>query len=394
MSAPIDWSGLQAHWRRRACRLQGAAPALDAARAYALVRRAAEPFRAGTRFLALPDVRFYVDGGWMRAPGDLLPGAEDADAAGYVARVRARLDGRRFQLRVSQPLFLDYALWAQARDALAGLFERFGQPSLALTAELWLGDADAGTLGPRFEPAAASLRLPLLGGSEVRCWRARPRAGAAPARVLRAAAGEALYWPEAGWVEEADLGPTLGLAVSVPVDGAAAAVAVKDLLAELVDAELGEQAQVAMLDFPPRGRAAIAPLRQVAAQMRAAAAGGDLQRALRASWAARASAAGLEPVPAPREEPLAPADRVGLDRRSALLRLADGEREWWAVNGHAFSMPVHPRVDALLRALQGGAPATVAQLCAGPRRRPDPGLLALLQRLHDLRAVERERAPA
>lgn len=397
MSAPIDWSGLRAHWGRRACRLPGAAPALDPFRAYALVRRAAQPFRAGTRFLALPDVRFYVDGGWMRAPGDLLPGAEDADPAGYAQRVRARLDGRRFQLRVTQPLFLDYELWAQARAALAGLFAQVGQPSLALTATLWLGDADAATRGPQVEPAAASLRLPLLGGCLARCRRTRPRAAGAAGRTLCADAGEALYWPAGHWVEEADRGTTLGLAVSIPVGGEEAAVAVKDLLADLVDAELGAQAEVAMLDYPPRarGRDAIAPLRAVAAQMRSAVAGGALERALRASWAARASAAGLEPPPPPRaDDALRPDDRVRLDRRSPLLRLAEGAQEWWAVNGHVFSVPVHPRAQALWRALHEPAAATVAQLCAGPRRRIDPGALALLQRLHDLRALQCERASA
>lgn len=397
----IDWSPLLPHWNRRASRLRYGEALLCAERAFALIVQAAEPFRAGTRFMALPDVRFYVDGGWMRAPGELLPGPADRDPAGYVRRVREHLDGARFQLRVGQPLFLDYRLWSRTRDGLAGLFAAIGCPALPVEASLWLGDALPGTLGARLDPRHVCLRLPLLGACEVNLWRGRPRAQGAPRQRLRAEPGELLCWPGRQWYEDADDGATLGLALAIPSLAADAMIAAKNLLAEHADAWLGEDERVAMLDYPPRARgghgiAALAPLARVGAAATRAVAGGELEASLRVAWAARASALALEPVPAPRDAaPLAGDDRVRLDPRNRVLRLRDGDAWLWAINGHAFGMPDHPRAQRLLADLGDGAAHRVATLCRAERRdRIDPGVLELLQRLYALRAVAREQEPA
>lgn len=391
----IDWSRLLPHWDRRPYCLPGVAHRLTPERAFALIVQAAAPFRAGTRFMALPDVRFYLDGGLMRAPGDLLPGEEDRDAPAYVRRVRERLHGARFQLRVSQPLFLDERLWSATRDLLAGLFAAIGCPALPVDAAFWVGDAQPQTLGARLDPRHACLRLPLLGASEVRLWRSRPRRERAPEQILRARPGELLCWPGRRWYEEADDGATLGLALAIPTHAADAMIAAKNLLAEQVDDALGEDERVAMLAFPPRagrhGIAALAPLTRVGAAATAAVAGGGLERALRLTWAARASAWALEPVPAPREESaLHEDDCVQLDPRSPLLRLRDGEGWVWAINGHVFAMPEHPRAQQLLDELRDGQRQRVADLCRSQRRgRIDRGVLDLLQRLYALRAVLR-----
>lgn len=396
----IDWSPLLPHWNRRALCLPYGEALLPADHAFALIVQAAEPFRAGTRFMALPDVRFYIDGGWMRAPGELLPGRTDRDAIGYVHRVRERLGGARFQLRVGQPLFLDYPLWSRTRDALAGLFASIGCPALPVEASLWLGDAQADTLGARLDPRHVCLRLPLLGACEIDLWRGRPRAGGEPRQRLRATPGELLCWPGRHWYQEADDGATLGLALAIPGHAADAMIAAKNLLAERADEWLGQDERVAMLDYPPRARgrngiAALAPLIRVGEAATRAVASGELQASLRAAWAARASALALEPVPAPRDAAaLSGDDRVRLEPRNRLLRMRDGDGWWWAVNGHVFGMPDHPRAQRLLDDLRDGGVQRVAVLCrAGRRDRIDPGVLALLQRLYALRAVVLEQEP-
>lgn len=391
-----DWSPLWPHWDRRAARVAGAAaPPLPPQRAFALIARAAEPFRAGTRFMALPDVRFYRDGAQQRAPGDLLPGAEDrGDPLRYLQRVRERLGGARFQLRVAHPLFLDYALWARTRALLAPLFARLGTPALPVEASLWIGDADAATLGLRLAPRHALIHVPLLGACALRAWPARPAPGRAPAQALRAQPGQALCWPGRHWHEESDEGGCLGLALRVPLRGGEAMIAAKDALADCIDAELGADERVAMLAFPPpraqRGATALAPLARVAAAMRGAVRAGELEQALRAGWAERVSADALEPVPAPRRAPrLRAGDEVECDPRNRLLRLREGEGWRWAVAGHSFAMPEHPRLDRLLAHLREGR-ARVSALCARETGRgADPDLVAVLQRLYELRALRR-----
>lgn len=416
----IDWSPLLPHWDRRAFHLaRAAAPPLSPGHAFDLIVRAAEPFRAGTRFMALPDVRFYLDGGVLRAPGDLLPGPEDrGDPLRYVQRVRERLHGAHFQLRVTQPLFLDYRLWSRTRALLADLFARIGCPALPVEAALWVGQAAPQTVGTRLQPRHACLRLPLLGACTAQLWRARPSSRGAPERqsasqgeaagerapaaTLHARAGDVLCWPGRWWHRDSDDGAGLGLSLAIPSQGGDAMIAVKDALAESVDAALGEDERVAMLSYPPRARAgrgiaAVAPLARVGAAMRAAATRGDLQQALRVAWIARVSAGALEPPPPPRDDyRLRPDDRVRLDPRNPLLRMREGEQWWWAVNGHVFAMPDHPYLDALLTRLRDGGAGEVARLCArGRRGRPDPGLVQLLQRLYELRGLRlRARADA
>lgn len=397
----VDWSPLWPHWDRRAALAPGAgAPPLPPRRAFALIARAAEPFRAGTRFMALPDVRFYRDGAQLRAPGDLLPGAEDRDdPQRYLQRVRERLDGARFQLRVAHPLFLDYPLWARTRALLAPLFARLGLPALPVEASLWIGDADAATLGLRLAPRHVLIQLPLLGACALRSWRTRPAPGRAPAHSLRARPGEALCWPGRHWHELGDEDGCLGLALRVPVRGGDAMIAAKDALADRVDGELGADERVAMLDFPPpraqRGATALAPLARVAAAMRTALADGELERSLRAGWLERVSAGALEPVPVPRAPArLRAGDEVECDPRNPLLRLREDAGWRWAVAGHSFAMPDHPRLDRLLAQLRSGEAARVSALCARESGREsgrgvDPDLVAVLQRLYELRGLRR-----
>ena len=121
------WAAVCArHWNespvRTSCR-----GAIDLGRAFTAVIAASEPFRAGTRFRTLPDVRFFVEEGRLRAPGRLLPDANDATVDAYFDRLDHELTGRGYLLTVEQPLLLDFALWSQVRDRLDELWrDNFG----------------------------------------------------------------------------------------------------------------------------------------------------------------------------------------------------------------------------------------------------------------------------
>ncbi|MEH0449762.1 MULTISPECIES: hypothetical protein [unclassified Streptomyces] len=150
---------------------------------------AARPFRAGTRFQALPDVRFLVDGGRIRAPGDLLPGPQDITAQRYGERLDHQMGGRGRLLVVEQPLILDHALWAQVRSLVAPLWERAGYPVLPVVTELVLGERITECDGPAHELRHSTLTWVLHGTVT-----ATPRdAQAGP--TLTAGAGDLLHWP-------------------------------------------------------------------------------------------------------------------------------------------------------------------------------------------------------
>jgi hypothetical protein len=116
------------------------------------------------------------------------------------------------------------------------------------------------------------------------------------------------------------------------------------------------------------------PLAETADRFAAEATAEATERSLRVGWAKRVSAAALEPVPPPRrgDAGLTSGDRV---RATApVYRMPDGDQEVWAVNGHAFRI--------------GGGAAVLAALAAGEVEVGDGPALAVLGRLHALRAVE------
>ncbi|NEE21482.1 hypothetical protein G3M58_85350, partial [Streptomyces sp. SID7499] len=88
------------------------------------------PFRAGTRFWVMPDVRFLLGDGWLRAPGTLLPDTTDPTLDDYLDRLEAEVPGQGYLLTVRQPLLLDHALWSAVRDTVSGLWRHVGWPNL------------------------------------------------------------------------------------------------------------------------------------------------------------------------------------------------------------------------------------------------------------------------
>ncbi len=230
----------------------GGRQALDAGRAYRVMVEAAHPFRAGTRFRALPDVRFLVEGGRIRTPGDLLPGPEDGTAEQYADRLDARLRGNGRLLAVEQPLLLDHALWAQVRDLVVPLWERIGHPVLPVVTELALGEGITDGDGLRREPVHAA-PVWVLSGS-VTAVPAREQDG--PTTTARA--GELLHWP-AGRPHALRYGPrTLALRLLVPADARLLTEAVKDVVAGMLHERRGHD-QVPYLSYPPPDAEARAP---------------------------------------------------------------------------------------------------------------------------------------
>ncbi|MFJ1751886.1 hypothetical protein [Kitasatospora sp. NPDC088134] len=385
-----DWTELlAAAWGKEPALLPAPAPA-GPAHLHRTVVAACGPFRAGTVFRTLPQVRFHTPLGWLGAPGRLLPDADDPSPAAYRDRLRAEPPGSGpdagFLLSVRQPLHTDPALWWAVRDALAALWERVGLPCLPVEAELTEGDGFTRVRGLAVPAEHAVLTWVAAGVLE-----AELREEDGGLRVLRAAAGELLYWPEGSRWRERHLDGCVTLRISVPRAQRLATGAVKNLLAEGVRDRLQYDGAVPGLPYPPTVGAPVglpAALLAVGEAARAAAGGPELPAALRTRWAAWCSSAGLEPAPEPRAEvPLVPGQLLRVVR--PVLRLPDGPgRRLWAVAGTAF--PVGGAAgEKIAQQLWLGRELTVGELCraVGADER-NAAVLALLGKLHRLRAVD------
>lgn len=399
-----DWAHFGAHrWGREPALLP--APAVVAPeRAHRALTEAAAPFRDGTRFRSLPDVRFRTDGGRLRAPGGLLPAAGDRTADGYLRRLRGELPGTGWLLVAEQPLALDPVLWSAVRDELALLWSRVGWPALPVMAELTMGDRrcvrDEGLALPAEE---AVLTWVLSGTLEARLWpeeRGEPPPSLGPdtegVRTFRVRAGQMVYWPAAFRSCEVHDEGCLTLRLRVPAGPRLAAGAVKNLLAGFLETGREKNGGVPVLPFPPPadkdGRVPVASHVEAVAQAVSAVLGGPRPaRALRVQWAARRSAAGLEPAPLPRDEAELSAVTFGsrVRRVSEVVRVPDGPGHWvWAVNGHVFRV-TGGAGDKVLRGLPRGTVTSVAELCRAVGA-PEGGgtVLTLLRALYRLRGIE------
>lgn len=357
---------------------------VDADRAYDAVVAASAPFRAGTRFRALPDVRFFTAAGKIGAPGDSLPGHDDPTVDHYVKRLG---DGGVL-LSVEQPLVLDFPLWSQVRDLIGPLWRKVGFPVLPVTAELTIGSDFSRGDGLTGEPTHAVLTWVLWGSMEVRLWRGGPDAPGVdrPERTLRAGTGDLVYRPARYRHAEVYDERCLALHLRVPVDRRLPVAAVTGLLADLLQDRRDTGGEVPYLAFPPPpgpdgSVPEMMPLAAAGAALLGAADDPELDRVLRVRWARRVSACGLEPAPGPRE----PAALTGDQRVRAtadIVRMPDEPGSTiWAVNGHAFTVR-GASVDHVPQLLK--SPVTVGELTG----ESGSGVLALLHRLYALRGIE------
>jgi hypothetical protein len=399
----VDWAEFgRRYWNREPVRLRASAP-VQLQQVYEMTVEAAAPFRAGLRYRVLPDVRFVIGDAQLRAPGTLLPDSADRTVNGYFDRLDAALPGEGYLLAAAQPLALDFALWAAMRASFAGLWREVGWPNLGMTTEFLIGDRFAQHSDLSCPPTHAVLTWVLHGSLDLRLWdewMGTPPAGAADpnsdvpaAHRLRANAGDLVYWPATRrW---ADIGADRCVAVRVriPVDGRLAFNAVRDLVYATMQPGRGFDALVPY--FPVTDSTTmddsdglVDHLGVLGRRVREAATSGDLVRTLRVQWAARRSAAGLEPIPPAREgRNWCPDDLVRVS--AEIVRMADdASRELWAVNGHVFALQAES-AEHLYSVLPHDTAVDVAAAChaAGPGEQAER-MLALLNTLYRLRGID------
>ncbi|WP_284435619.1 hypothetical protein [Streptomyces sp. TUS-ST3] len=377
------------HWEQKpgVTAAPGGQGTVDAQRAYAAMVQAARPFRAGTRFRALPDVRFLIDDGRIRAPGELLPGPHDTSPQQYAERLDKELQSPGRLLVVEQPLMLDHVLWGQVRSLVVPLWERVGYPVVPVVTELLLGERITQCRGLATEPLYSTLTWVLHGTVT-----ATPQDAPAQA-ALTAEPGDVLHWP-AGRPHQVRFGPrTLALRLLVPRDPRLLTAAVKDAVAKIVH-EQESPGYVPYLPFPPSEAPTppdVPELARMARLLHETTEGDQLDQALKAAWARRVSAAALEPAPDTRPSvPLKPGDRLRAASPVVRMPLDDGRTWLWAVDGHAFSVRGTLGERVLEQLHQGDTPS-VQQLStlAGPGR--ETSVIALLEKLYALRGVDVDR---
>ncbi|MFI1584303.1 hypothetical protein [Embleya sp. NPDC020630] len=385
-----DWRDVCARaWDREPARVSHVVPPIDVVTAFRTATAMSGPFRAGARPRSVSAVRFFTVDGRLAAPGALLPTEDDYDLDRYADRLDDELDGKGWLLTIRHPFVLDFPRWARARDALAGLWSRIGWPALPLTSELCFGH---GFCTPPPAP-----------GTDVLTW------VLAGTHRLDAGAGDVLYQPAAA--VEPDGGEEFTaraavLRITVPTDPTTALPAVRGVLQDLVRRDPVAAQPMPYLPYPPPENAdgSTPPIAEFAevAQVLGRVAGdpdGELTRTVRRRWAARRTAAGLEPVPEPRSATApGPGTEPAIDARSRfrlaaeVLRVPEGpSAEVWAVNG--LLLPVRgalaPRV---LAALDRRRTSDLAEVCAdvgvtGHTTREE-GVLTLLRVLYRVRAIE------
>jgi len=385
MSSAVDWNPfVRRHWERAPARLTLTKPLLPPQATFRNVIAACAPFRFGTRFRMLPDVRFHVEDGQLTGPGTLLPGEEDPSAGDYLRRAAGRLNGQDFELSIEQPFLLDFALWDATRGLLQGLLERVGVPVLPVGCELLLGRARRPPPDLARRGHHALLLLVLHGTLRVRVWED------AVDEVFDLRPGELLHVPSSHSHRLESLDDCLALRLGIPVQGGASTDAVRDVLLSMLEGRLEHDERVPYLPFTAAGQR-VPFLEQTAETLHALTRDPDLPRALRIVWARRVSACALEPAPAPASlEPLRDDQRVRGRLQGNLIRVKEREGPWlWALHGHAFAGLGGTCGRRLLTALEETGPHSVASLCGLAKRGAARAeLRAVLNRLHQLRGLE------
>lgn len=355
-----------------------AAAGLRAGDAWRALRTACAPFRAGTRFRALPDAAFWRDGARVRAPGDALPGRGDRGLTAY----RARLAGGAFALRVDEPLLADPALWQAARALLRAALGADAVPVLPVAATLALR---SGMAAPWRWPAGHARLIAVVDG-------AVPAAADTPALV----AGDALWLPAGADAPDDDgaLLLTLCLATDPATIAAAVEEATEALLLRLLEREHPDDGAVVMSPDPPRcGARGLPPspsLRALSRALSAPSLHAALTDALDLDACLRASSLGLLPMPPLRASPLCDDDRLRLRGDGVLRRVLPDGRWLLAANGHVQVFDADAAARRAWARLCAGGPWPVATLIGRGRGRE--ALRERLQTLHALGALQRETA--
>ncbi|MFD3561318.1 hypothetical protein ACFWVU_16795 [Streptomyces sp. NPDC058686] len=325
--------------------------------------------------------------GRLHAPGALLPGHHDPGPDAYRDRLNRQLIDSGWLLSVRQPLWRDFGVWARVRELVCGLWRAVGWPTLPVTAELALGEHCTGPDAPAPRPGSVTLTWVLSGAMTVRLWPEHT----GTEYQLAAGTGDLLYWPAGCRHLDHYLDGCTTLRIVVPARRAAVLTHVRGLLADRMQEDPAYAGAPGVLPFPPPAGpdgeiGAAEPVAGAARLFAGLAACPETARELSVAWAARRSAAGLEPAPPPRPAvPLDPGLRI---RTSAeLFRIPDGPgRSVWAANGHTLAVE-GTAPDRVRDRLRPGRALEITELsrCSGM---PMETLIPLLSDLHRIRAIE------
>jgi hypothetical protein len=172
--------------------------------------------------------RFYIEGQPVARAPEYLPRPDDGDLAGYAARLRGELAGRRFGLNVGRfQLGAGRAVFERVCSFLEGLYEQVGLPLHAVDFDVFIGTYGYTPFGVHRD-TSSSFTFVVQGRKRLLTWpegtfTAAPpidspdfRRARADACVLEGEAGDLLHWSTSDWhVAEADddaLAATIGLA--------------------------------------------------------------------------------------------------------------------------------------------------------------------------------------
>ncbi|TXH77320.1 MAG: hypothetical protein E6Q88_01600 [Lysobacteraceae bacterium] len=357
---------------------------LDAARVWPCLLAGCRPFRDGTRFEALPDLRYWRDGAHIRAPANELPNDNDIDVQAYLRRLRRAHPRADIELRVDEPLILDAPLWERARGLLRELLGGVGVPISPVTTALVLS-CRASPMAAAKRAAAGDILVQVLLYGEMR-W----RGGAAEYRLRP---GDAIRLLAHGHAMRCEAARALWLELRIPSFAADLETMIENLMTRLLSSAREEEDTPHDLPFPPPRRA-LSPMpwmQRLAEELSANRTHAALQQALEISWMMRLSTHGLEPpVPVANVARLRRTDRVRLCVESVVRRRVD-RRNWvWAVNGHPLAMEDSPALSAVWSRLCDGRTHRVVDLLrtTGPDR-PGPEVATWLQRMYALRGLAR-----
>ncbi|NEB75523.1 hypothetical protein G3I40_09840, partial [Streptomyces sp. SID14478] len=180
---PFDWDTfVTTYWDRRPVLIRagglGAAP-FDAHEVF-------EGAVGATQRPAAGRVGFTLGPRHLADPGDLLPQPEDGSFATYDRRLLGQVGDETFALVARGLHATHHPVWLRARNFLAALWDRTGQPLLGVTTTLCHG-----TRSPARLPSmrAATFLYTLLGHARLRLE------GGGRWRATRIEPGDLLYWP-------------------------------------------------------------------------------------------------------------------------------------------------------------------------------------------------------
>lgn len=424
----VDWDDFASRlWERRVVHFKaGALPGFTDAQAFAAATGAAvEQARLTYAEGARPPMMLTIERMQQNEVAEGAPRREDGSFAGYQARMKARLGGRRYALVISELHSFAFELWAQERLLLDELWARLGLPLSGAITTLFHGNYEHTPVGVHRDRFGTIL-FALSGRKRMRLWVQQPwtapvstvldyQAHVASSFAVELAPGEALYWPSSYFHvgESVDSEPATSVNIGLPIAEHRTSYFVDDLTVGVIDerdlpVERRARTRLRSVTASPLvpvqralERGVLSPrlprpLLQAIASVRQLAEPRAAQRHIQRTWLARMTASGLEPPPAP-----APVCAL---RDDEMVQLVPGASLRWAAslddrgqpillcagNGHAVELATgrSTALDKMLQRLTSGAQLPVAALLRGfPRPAQRRAARKLLEQLVSFRAL-------